>query len=288
MDYILHIAIFVCIYAILSMSLNYIAGYTGILSVCHASFFGIGAYAFAILVRDYQVSFLLAFPAALLITGILAYLTSFPVLRLKGDSLMLISFGFALIYYNLMLNLSSVTNGALGIKGIPAFTVNGLDFSQKIPFFLLCLLLVIITFLILRKITRSPYGTIIKGIRENDTVMENMAHPTQGYKRSVFVVGAVFAALAGTLLAPYLTYIEPSLFTLHVSVLILIMTILGGFGNVAGSIAGAAVLIIFPELLRFLGLPSTIMAETQQILYGLLLFVLMFLRPQGLFGNYQL
>ena len=288
MDYILHIAIIAVIFCIVVVSLNYVVGYTGILSISHASFVGVGAYTSAILMKQFDMSFLLAILLVILITAFVAFLTAIPVLRLKDDSLMLISFGFALIYFNVMLNWTSLTNGALGVKGIPAIEVFGIDFSSKLYFLGLCLFFLLMAIAFFHKIVSSPYGTVIKGIRENESVMQNMGHNTMFYKYSVYIVGAVFAGIAGALYAPYLTYIEPSLFNLLVSVYVLIMAILGGLGNIWGSLWGTIILIVFPELLRFIGLPNSIMAETQQILYGLLLFLLMYLRPQGLLGNYKL
>lgn len=288
MDYILHLAIVVTIFSILAMSLNYVAGYTGILSLSHATFYGIGAYTTAILTTQHGFTFLPSVLVGALLTAIIAYLASFPILKLKNDSLVLVSFGFSIIMYNVMLNWSSLTKGPLGIKGILAPNILGLSFFYKPYFFVLVLLVAIFTYFFLRRITSTPYGIIIKGIRENQTVAAVNGHNVLRYQRSVFVVGAMFAALAGCFIATFLSFIEPKLFELMPSVLILIMVILGGMASLKGSLLGALILILLPELLRFIGLPPSILAEVQQMIYGLILILVMYLRPQGILGEYKI
>ncbi|KKP38968.1 MAG: inner-membrane translocator, branched-chain amino acid transport system permease protein [Candidatus Peregrinibacteria bacterium GW2011_GWF2_33_10] len=278
----------VCIFSILTISLNYIAGYTGIMSFCHAAFYGIGAYSTAILLKNFDLSFISVLFFSLIITAICGFIASIFILRLKDDGQMLVSVAFALIVYNLMLNLVSLTNGTLGIKGIPAIEIFGVNFFEKWKFFLLCLFLLLFTIWFFRKIIKSPYGTVIKGIRDNCEVVENLAHPTSIYKHLVFVLGVTFAGLAGSIFATYITYLEPSLFLLISSIFVLIMAIFGGLGNIWGSVLGAIIIFIIPEILRFVGLPDSIMAETQQIIYGFLLFLLIYFRPQGVMGEYRM
>ncbi|MFH1410341.1 MAG: branched-chain amino acid ABC transporter permease [Patescibacteria group bacterium] len=146
----------------------------------------------------------------------------------------------------------------------------------------------IVTYFFFRRITKSPYGIIIKGIRENRTVTAVNGHNVLRYQRSVFTVGAIFAAIAGSFTATFLAFIEPKLFELMPSVLILIMVILGGMASLKGSVLGAFILILLPEVLRFLGLPPSILAEVQQMIYGLVLILVMYLRPQGLLGEYKI
>ncbi len=288
MDYFLHLAIVVTIFSILAMSLNYVAGFTGILSLSHATFYGIGAYATAILTTQYGFSFVPSVVIGMVLTAIIAYAASFPILKLKEDSLVLVSFGFSIIMFNVMLNWTSLTKGPLGIKGIMAPEILGVNFFSKPYFFALVLAVAIITYFFFKRITSSPYGIIMKGIRENQTVAAVNGHNVLRYQRSVFVVGAVFAAIAGSFTATFLAFIEPKLFELMPSMLILIMIILGGMASLKGSVLGAFILILVPEALRFLGLPPSILAEVQQMIYGLVLILVMYLRPQGLMGEYKI
>ncbi len=288
MDYVLHLLILISIFSILAISLNYMAGFTGIVSVHHASFYGLGAYATAILTSRYGFTFLPSVVAGVAITALFAWLASYPILRLRHDSQILVSIGLSFIVFNLMLNWTDLTDGPLGIKGIHAPTILGFSFFQKPLFLLLVLAALALTYWFFRHLTLSPYGTILKGIRENPTVASVNGHAVTRYQRSVFVMGAVFAALAGSFIATFLTFIEPKLFDLMLSVFILVMVILGGLGNLKGSIAGAAIMILIPELLRFAGFPASIIGELQQMTYGLILMLLMFFRPEGLFGEYKI
>lgn len=288
MDLILHLAIVISIFSVLTVSLNYVAGYTGILSLSHATFYGVGAYSTAILTTQQGWNFFPSILAGMLLTAVVAFLASIPILKLKDDALVLVSFGFALIGFEVMLNWSSLTKGPLGIKGIQAPSLFGFSFFQKPLFLALILLVLLLTYLFFRHIVRTPYGTIIKGIRENPIVASVNGHTVIGYQRSVFVLAAVFAAVAGSFTAANLAFIEPKLFELMPSMLLLIMIIVGGMGSFKGSVLGAFLLILIPELLRYVGLPSDFLAEAQQIIYGLILVAMMFLRPQGLVGEYKI
>ena len=288
MEYILEQAILIGIYSILAMSLNYIAGYAGILSIAQGAFFGVGAYTTAILMSAHGIGFITALIAAIIVTLIVAVISSYFILKLKDDSLMLVSFGFAIIIFNLFQNLKDLTGGALGINRIPAPEIFGINFGQgnREYFAALVLIFVILTYLFFRRITKTTYGRVLKGIRENELVMQNTGHDTSTYKHSAFIIGSTIAAVAGALFAtnsPNL--ITPMNFQLMESVTILIIIITGGFGNMKGSILGTIIVLLIPDLFEFIGLRQ---AELPQIFYGLLLISLMYFRPQGLLGKYKI
>jgi branched-chain amino acid transport system permease protein len=136
-------------------------------------------------------------------------------------------------------------------------------------------------------LVESPYGRILQGIREEEIAIVTLGKNVPRYKRSVFVVGALFAGMAGTLYAQYITYIDPSSFTPMESFAILLMVVFGGMGSLKGSLVGATILIFLPELLRFVGLPSSVAAPLRQMVYGALLVALMLMRPQGLLGEFK-
>lgn len=139
----------------------------------------------------------------------------------------------------------------------------------------------------MRRIVNSPFGRILQGIREDEIAILAMGKYVDGHKIIVFAIGAFFAGIAGSLYAHYITFIDPSSFTLMESITILLMVVFGGMGSLAGSFVGASTLVIFPEALRFLGMPSSIAAPLRQMIYGLLLIVLMLKRPQGILGKYK-
>lgn len=287
MDYLIHLATLASIYAIAVLGLNYASGFTGLISLSHGAFMGIGAYSFAIALTSYAFPYPVALFLAGVITALTAFVLSFPLLRLKGDAFVLVSFGFAFIAFSIFLNWDSLTNGALGIKGIPQPEIFFFE-NPRIALLFLVLAVLGFSMLFLWTILRSSYGVILRATRENLKVTQMAGHHTESYRRSVFVVSGCITGFAGAFLASFISAIDPTLFGYHLSILLLIMTIFGGLACLKGSVIGAASLILLPEALRFIGLPHGILAESQQILYGLTLILLMMYRPRGLFGAYSL
>jgi branched-chain amino acid transport system permease protein len=206
---------------------------------------------------------------------------------LKGDYLALATFGLGVIVYSISKNWVSLTRGPMGLPGITQFSVIGYQLSETWVYLLLVLIFVAITIFICRRIVNSPFGRILRSIREDETASEALGKDTNKHKLMVFIIGAFFAGIAGSLYAHYITFIDPSSFTVMESITVLLMVIFGGMGSIQGSIVGALILVIFPELLRFLGMPSSIAAPARQMIYGLLLVILMIKRPEGIMGEYR-
>jgi branched-chain amino acid transport system permease protein len=288
MEYLIHLAILFAIYGILAISLNVIVGYTGLLSVTHAAFYGIGAYAVAILLTRYGWNFFPALGVAIIATGLSALFIGLVMSRFKDDYYALASFGFNIIVYSVMLNWQDLTRGPLGIPGIARPELFGLDFTENFNFLILALVLLLLVYLFFHFVVQSSFGRVMKAIRENEAVIRVFGYTTQYYKLLVFVLGAMAAGIAGGLFATYITFIDPSTFTLNESIFILAIIILGGLSNLKGSILGALFLVLLPEALRFVGFPTDIAAQMRQVVYGLLLILLMLYRPQGLVGEYKL
>ncbi|MEK7208816.1 MAG: branched-chain amino acid ABC transporter permease [Patescibacteria group bacterium] len=288
MEYLIHLAILVDIYVILGVSLNLVVGFTGLLSVTQAAFYGLGAYVTALLLVNFGVNFFLAALGGILLTALISLLIGFVLSRFRGDYYALGSFGFNIIIYSVFLNWQSVTRGPLGIPGIARPDLFGLNFSDNFSFLLLTLVLALLAFLLARWLTTSSFGRVLKAIREDELALQIFGYRTLHYKLMIFVVSAALAALAGALFASYITFIDPSSFALFESIFILAIIILGGLANLKGSVLGAVFLILLPEALRFVGFPSDIAAQMRQVMYGLILVILMLYRPQGLVGEYKL
>ncbi len=287
MEYLLHILVISGIYIILTLSLNLIVGYTGLPSLGHAAFSCVGAYVSALLALNFGVSPWIGLLLGAIVATLLGFIIGFPALRLKGDYLALGTFGFGVIVYSVAKNWVSVTRGPMGLPGIPQFSVFGYQLSEIWSYLVLVTIFVLITIFVLRRIVNSPFGRILKSIREDEIASEILGKNVIKYKLLVFLIGGFFAGIAGSLYAHYITFIDPSSFTIMESITILLMVIFGGMASISGSIVGATVLVVFPELLRFLGMPSSIAAPVRQMLYGLLLIILMIWRPQGLLGTYR-
>jgi len=287
MEYLLHILVISGIYIILTLSLNVIVGYTGLAVLGHAAFSCVGAYTSSLLALYYGITPWIGLLAGGILAILFGILIGFPSVRLKGDYFALATFGLGVIVYSIAKNWVPLTRGPMGLPGIPQFSLFGYPLSATWAYLLLVSVFAVITVFVLSRIVDSPYGRVLMSIREDETASRILGKNTNKYKLQVFMVGAFFAGVAGSLYAHYITFIDPSSFTIMESITILLMVIFGGMGSIRGSILGAVILVVFPELLRFIGLPSAIAATTRQMLYGLLLVGLMIARPQGLLGKYR-
>ncbi len=288
MEYLIHLAILFAIYSILGISLNLIVGYTGLLSVTHAAFYGLGAYATAILLTTSGVNFFVSIIFGIILVAIISFLIGIVLSKFKGDYYALGSFGFNIIIFSIFLNWQELTRGPLGIPGISKPSLFGFDFTSNFSFLLLAILFLILIYFTSRFIINSSFGRVLKAIREDEKTIQVFGYNTTYFKLAIFVISAAMAAVAGSLFASYITFIDPSSFTLMESIFVLAIIILGGLANLHGSILGALFLILLPEVLRFVGFPADIAAQMRQVVYGLILIGLMLYRPQGLIGEYKL
>jgi branched-chain amino acid transport system permease protein len=287
MEYLLHILVIAGIYIILTLSLNLIVGFTGLPALGHAAFYCIGAYTSSLLALNMGLSPWTGLLISACVASLSGIVIGYPAVRLKGDYLALATFGLGVIVYAIAKNWVSLTRGPMGLPGIPGFSVFGFQLSGIWSYLILVLIFVLITIFVARRIVDSPFGRILRSIREDEIASEALGKDTDRHKLLVFIIGAFFAGIAGSLYAHYITFIDPSSFTVMESITILLMVIFGGMGSIQGSIVGAVILVMFPELLRFLGMPSSIAAPMRQMIYGLLLVVLMLKRPQGIMGVYR-
>ena len=288
MEYLFHLIILFSIYAILGLSLNLIVGYTGLLSVTHASFYGIGAYATAILLTQTDIGFILSVLLGITIASVVALAIGSVLSRFNGDYYALGSLGFCVITFSVFLNWDSLTRGPLGISGIPKPELFGLSFSSGMLFAVLAVCTLVLAYGICRFVASASFGRVLKAIREDEHAIQVFGYRTLWYKLVVFVISAAVAAVAGALFASYVTYIDPSTFTIIESIFVLAIVILGGLGSLRGSLLGALLLVLLPELLRFVGFPPEIAGQMRELTYGVILIVLMLYCPRGLIGEYKL
>lgn len=286
MDYLLHILILIGIYAILAVSLNLIAGYTGLLSIAQGAFFGVGAYVAALMAIKLQSPFLVNIVCAVVVSGLIGALVGIPSLRIHDDYFVIATFAFQVITFSVLNNWVSFTRGPMGLPGIPQPTVFGVQVSSDVGFVILVGVLCALTFWVTYRIVRSPFGRVLKAIREDEVFAQAAGKNVAAYKVLVFVVGAGMAAVAGVMYAYYISFIDPTSFTVMESIFIISIVIIGGAGSLWGPVAGAVVLVVLPEFLRFVGLPTSVAANLRQIIYGGLLVAFMMWRPRGFLGEY--
>ena len=287
MNYLWHILNMVGIYAMLAMSLNLAAGYGGLLSLCHAAFYGLGAYVTTLLMLSAGLNFFPALGCAILLTAFLSLLIAVPSLRLRGDYFVLATLGFQIIVFAVLYNWVGLTRGPYGITGIPVPEIFGIEINSVARFLVFTAVVSGISMAILRLLAHSPFGRVLRAVRDDELAAAALGKNVTMLKTVAFVLAAAFAAIPGALFAGYMRYIDPTGFTLTESIFILSMVVIGGAGSFWGPLVGAVLLVLLPEALRFLQMPDSVAANLRQVVYGLLLIVLMRFRPQGLMGEYD-
>jgi branched-chain amino acid transport system permease protein len=281
-NYVLYVVSLVAVYGILTVSLNLVLGYTGILSVAHAAFMGIGAYATALLLTGWGFNFFLTLPVGLAMAGLVGAALAASTLRLRGDYYIIGSFGFQVIMYNVFLNWIDLTKGPFGIRDIPKPQAFGVAFGTPARYAVLTLAFLVVSVWVARRVGESPYGKVLRAIREDEAGAASIGKNVRRYKISIFVVSSMLASLGGALYAGLISYVDPFAFTIHESIFLQALVIIGGAGNVYGSVVGAAVLITIPEMLRFFDVPTTVASPIREILYGALMILFLRFRPKGL------
>jgi len=273
-NYVLHISIVLGIYLILGVSLNIVTGVAGELDLGHAAFFGIGAYVSSLFAQNIFNNFWIGLLSAALISLVFGFILGIPSLRIRGDYLAIVTLGFNEIVRYVLLNWQSVTNGPMGIHSIKTPSIFGYSFNTKQALFYLIYALVLVTIILMSRISKSRFGRALVGIRENEIAALSMGINTGYYKIWAFAITAAFAGVAGSLFAHYMSFISPMNFTSNESILILCMVVLGGKGSLIGSIVGVSVLLLLPEILRSVSM-------YRMLIYGMVLIFMMVYRPNG-------
>lgn len=274
-SYYIKILIFIMINVILVIGLSLLMGYAGQISLGHAAFFGIGAYASAILTTKYQYNFFVGITAAIFITALVALLVGGPTLRLKGHYLAMATLGFGEICYILFVELGKWTGGPDGLIGIPLPTVAGRSLTQPIHHFYLTGAIALGLFILARNIIDSRVGRAFKAVHGSEIAAQAMGINVGWYKVQIFVFSAALAGIAGSLYAHLINFISPSSFNLTFSIVLVTMVVIGGMHSIWGAVLGAIVMTALPEYLR-------VFKEYDLIIYALILITVMVFMPGGL------
>lgn len=288
MNYLLHVAIMFFIYGMLALSANLLIGYGGLLTMAHAAFYGLGAYAYALIAVELGAPFALALLAAIAFTALVGWAFGKLSLKFRNESFVLASIGFQMIVYVILYNWTDLTRGPYGIPGIPRPSFFGIAIESVGAFFGFTLIVFVLVLGFLALVKRSPFALALKALRDNEAAAQTLAIcPKEQYTRAM-VISAAVAAVPGVIFASYVTYIDPTSFSLTESILIASILLVGGSGNVKGPLTGAAFMVLFPEALRFLGLPDAVAANLREVIYGGLLIGLLYFKPKGLAGEYAI
>ena len=267
----------ILLYATLAGSLNAINGYSGQTCIGHAGFFCIGAYCEAILATRLGLSFWMVLPIAGIVTAIFGGVVALPTLKMKGIYLSIVTLGFSEIVRLVALNWEGLTGGPMGIKGIPVPTIFGLQFSGSKTYYYIFLAIAVLFVFITGRVIRSRVGRAWTAIREDELAAKSLGVQTPFYKATNFMYGAFWAGIAGAAYAPYVRFIDSTMFSLDEGFNILSMVIIGGQGTLVGPVVGSVIVNLLTELLRPIG-------QWRMVAYGLLIILMMWWRPQGLVG----
>ena len=255
-DSMMHIAIFVLLYIILALGLEVALGITGLFSLCPASFYGMGAYVSALLSIHFGLSFWVTLPIAALCSGLFGMLIGLPALRTNGDYLAIATLGFGEIFRLVLVNGGELTRGPRGLPGIARPELFGLDFSNKMTYYYVILTFAVLIFLVVFNIPRTFFGRALMAIRDDEDAAGFMGIHIARYKVIAFTISGLIAGIAGAFYAHYIW----------------------GSGTVAGPVLGAVVLTLLPEFLRDF-------VEYRMLIYGLIVVIMMQLRPNGILGH---
>jgi branched-chain amino acid transport system permease protein len=266
------------VFVILAVSLNYVTGTVGLLSLGHAAFYGVGAYTAAILATRLAMPFYLTLPLSGIVAAALGCLLALPTMRLVSIYFAVATLGLGEMIYVTILNWVDLTRGPMGITGIPPISFFGYNLKGPLEIYYVVAAVTAFSVWVVHRLTHSYFGNAMRSVREDDQCAEGMGINVVKLKIQAFVVSTFFAGLAGGLMAHFTGFISPDFFRFGESILILSMVVVGGLGSIPGAVIGAVLLILLPEAGRGIG-------DFRMILVGMVMFFSILLLPKGMFGE---
>lgn len=283
MDYFIYLSTLIGIYIIASLAYSIPVGYAGLVNFGQAGLLAIGAYTAAIL-SGQGVAFPLALLTALCVTAVVGFFLGLPARRIKNDYYALITLGFLFVVNAVILNWTSLTGGPFGISGIrrpPGFE------SPEAFLYLVCIILILVAFFVYR-IVRSPFGSALEAVRDDDLVAESLGKPVGKLKIVAMTLSGALTGVAGALFAYFIQFINHQLFWLDLLVFSISIIVTGGLASFRGTILGVILLFLLYEPLRFLAIPSEYLGPLRIIINSGLLLAFILFRPKGIMGRAQL
>ena len=272
--YPMRVAVMCAIYSLLALSLNLLTGIAGQVSLGHAAFYAVGAYTSALLALRLSAPLWLSVPCAMLMGAAMGFVTFLPSRRVSGGYLAIVTMGIGEIVRLTLVNWQSLTRGPMGLPGVPQAQVFGVRLTDAYQYYLLVMPLALLALLLLESLKRSNAGRTLAAVRMDPIAAESMGIYPNRMKALAFTVSGAIAALAGALYAHFIGFIDPGSFRSDESITILCMVVLGGMGNLPGSVLAAFLLTVIPEFLRGFD-------NVRMLIYGALLVVLMLAKTTG-------
>jgi len=278
--YYLTILIFIGIYAIATMGLNLLMGYAGQISLGHAAFFALGAYVPAILTTRYEVPCIVAAALAVLLAAAVAYLVGLPCLRLKGHYLAMGTLAFGEIIHIVLNAEVELTGGPSGIAGIPILGIGNMSVNSDEKYFVVVWVIFVLLFTLTRNIINSRPGRALQALHGSEQAASAMGIDVPGMKLMVFILSAAYAALAGVLYVHFVAFISPGAGDIMFSIRMVTMVVVGGMGHLWGSLLGAGLLTVLPEMLSYF-------EDYDMLIYGGILLIMVMFLPGGLTQGFE-
>ena len=282
-NYFATVLVFLVYNILTAVAANLTVGYMGMFNLGLIAFVGIGAYSYALLSK---LGLGFWFPAivAILLPGLFAIALQYLTRKLKGDYFGIATLGFTYVVFAILLN-AEFSNGAFGIAGIAKPVIFGITFRTPMMFLVFSLIILAIVLTFVYFLTRSRFGKLMEAIREDEISIKVLGKNTELIKYKILFLSGAICGLAGLIFASFITFIDPFSFLLSPLIVILTIAILGGLASFWGPVAGAAIITTIPELLRFVGLPSSILEPMRILIYSLILIIVLLYWPKGLFGR---
>jgi len=282
-DLVCHFLVLIGINVILVVSLDMVVGHTGLASLGHAGFMGIGAYSCVLLVMDFGVPFLIALLIGMLIAGFFGLLIGYPSLRLKGHYFTIVTFICGIVFTLFFSNLVDITRGPMGIPGIPVPQIGisdklSVSFDTKESYYYLVLVFLLFVVFLKYRLYHSRMGRALLAIRENEDLAKSVGVRTHFYKVTIFAVSTALAGLAGGLYGHYMRFIGPETFSFIYSFDLFVMDLVGGAGTIFGPIIGPIFMTVIDEVSQFFR------PELARILFGVALIFIILYMPRGIMG----
>lgn len=284
MEYLIHLVILCCIYVVLAWSLDLLIGQVGVFALCQAAFFAVGAYGYAVASERLGVSGPAAIVSAVVLAALLGLATGWTARRMGYEQSMLFTIAVQQLVSTLLYNLEPITGGAYGISGVPRLRLLGFEAGSLYAFALLAVVSAIAGLLFFRALHRSGTGIAIRAVGDDTQLSVSLGIPAERVKSIAFALAAGASGFCGALYASYVTFIDPLSFALGESILVVTAVLVGGSGTLAGPTVGMVFVLLLPELLRQLPLPTAAVGSLQRMMFSLALIGVMVLRPRGLAG----
>ncbi len=287
MNYYLHILILIEIYCILVLSLNMQLGFSRLMNLAIATFYGLGAYTYAILSTQFEVPFFLILVIAIMINSFFSLFISLASTKFKEEIFVLVSLSFQMILYSILWNWDSFTGGANGIPNIPQPIIFGLQVDSHLEFALLGGVFLLLVIGLSSFLHRSVFGRTLKAIRDNEIAAESLGKNINSFKITNIAISCGVASLSGILFASYIGYIDTTSFSINESIDILFILLLGGLLSTKGAIVGVIIFFLLQETFKSIGLNNDIAFNLRIILFSIAIIIILYKKPNGLFGKYS-